>query len=226
MTHDNLNLLDKPAGVTGVGRSVLLGIVVGFKVWRLWDGLFFDNAQQSHQWKDSCAQSECDKTGRNLWPITTAAAGLSGAAIGLWLAGLVLGPLPIIGLVPPRLVMLSILLSILLTFLDSCDQIRSYKKRGLTMPNVESWPPPTHGVNRDSGTDRANGGWLRRLVRQFQSTILRLKNEQVRHGGMTLLILKSVKVLAVYPIAIRLVWFELHFHHTSLLVSIVFGLPD
>ena len=26
-------------------------------------------------------------------------------------------------------------------------------------------PPPTRGVNRDSGTDRANGGWLRRLVR-------------------------------------------------------------
>ena len=26
-------------------------------------------------------------------------------------------------------------------------------------------PPPTRGVNRDSGTDSANGGWLRRLVR-------------------------------------------------------------
>jgi hypothetical protein len=26
-------------------------------------------------------------------------------------------------------------------------------------------PPPTRGVNRDSGTDHANGGWLRRLVR-------------------------------------------------------------
>jgi len=26
-------------------------------------------------------------------------------------------------------------------------------------------PPPTRDVNRDSGTDRANGGWLRRLVR-------------------------------------------------------------
>jgi hypothetical protein len=25
-------------------------------------------------------------------------------------------------------------------------------------------PPPTCDVNRDSGTDRANGGWLRRLV--------------------------------------------------------------
>jgi len=26
-------------------------------------------------------------------------------------------------------------------------------------------PPPTRGVNRDSGTASANGGWLRRLVR-------------------------------------------------------------
>src|ERR1035438_8737164 len=27
-------------------------------------------------------------------------------------------------------------------------------------------PPPTHGVNRDSGTASANGGWLRRLVKR------------------------------------------------------------
>jgi hypothetical protein len=26
-------------------------------------------------------------------------------------------------------------------------------------------PPPTRGVNRDSGTAMTNGGWLRRLVR-------------------------------------------------------------
>src|ERR1017187_405896 len=26
-------------------------------------------------------------------------------------------------------------------------------------------PPPTRDVNRDSGTDSANGGWLQRLVR-------------------------------------------------------------
>src|SRR5450759_1454537 len=26
-------------------------------------------------------------------------------------------------------------------------------------------PPPTRDVNRDSGTDSANGGWFRRLVR-------------------------------------------------------------
>ena len=29
-------------------------------------------------------------------------------------------------------------------------------------------PPPTRGVNRDSGTDSANGGWLRRLVRRHK----------------------------------------------------------
>ena len=28
-------------------------------------------------------------------------------------------------------------------------------------------PPPTRGVNRDSGTASANGGWLRRLVRRL-----------------------------------------------------------
>jgi len=28
-------------------------------------------------------------------------------------------------------------------------------------------PPPTRDVNRDSGTASANGGWLRRLVRQM-----------------------------------------------------------
>jgi hypothetical protein len=34
-------------------------------------------------------------------------------------------------------------------------------------------PPPTHDVNRDSGTDSANGGWLRRLVRHhFLSNVV------------------------------------------------------
>jgi len=31
---------------------------------------------------------------------------------------------------------------------------------------MKAEPPPTRGVNRDSGTESANGGWLRRLVRQ------------------------------------------------------------
>jgi len=35
---------------------------------------------------------------------------------------------------------------------------------GLT---TKAEPPPVRGGNRDSGTDRANGGWLRRLVRRF-----------------------------------------------------------
>jgi hypothetical protein len=32
-------------------------------------------------------------------------------------------------------------------------------------------PPPTRDVNRDSGTDSANGGWLRRLVRHQRRKI-------------------------------------------------------
>jgi hypothetical protein len=32
-------------------------------------------------------------------------------------------------------------------------------------PNEKSSATPTRGVNRDSGTASANGGWLRRLVR-------------------------------------------------------------
>src|ERR1017187_3811947 len=34
-------------------------------------------------------------------------------------------------------------------------------------------PPPTRDVNRDSGTDSANGGWLRRLVRPHGHIISR-----------------------------------------------------
>jgi len=29
--------------------------------------------------------------------------------------------------------------------------------------STKNEPPPTRGVNRDSGTNSANGGWLRRL---------------------------------------------------------------
>jgi len=32
-------------------------------------------------------------------------------------------------------------------------------------------PPPIRGVNRDSGTASANGGWLRRLVRHQRREI-------------------------------------------------------
>ena len=33
-------------------------------------------------------------------------------------------------------------------------------------------PPPARDVNRDSGTDSANGGWLRRLVRRRHGVTL------------------------------------------------------
>jgi hypothetical protein len=39
-------------------------------------------------------------------------------------------------------------------------------------------PPPTRDVNRDSGTDRANGGWLRRLVRPL-ATIYKHKMKKL-----------------------------------------------
>ena len=58
------------------------------------------------------------------------------------------------------------------------------------------------------------------------SLILRPKDEQVGHCGMALLIFEAVKVLAIYPVAIRLVWFELHFQHAGLVISFVFGLPN
>jgi hypothetical protein len=47
-------------------------------------------------------------------------------------------------------------------------------------------PPPTRGVNRDSGTDRANGGWLRRLVR--------------RRHSLSLLTIVSISIPSGYPI--------------------------
>jgi hypothetical protein len=37
-------------------------------------------------------------------------------------------------------------------------------------------PPPTRDVNRDSGTASANGGWLRRLVRQTVKSHALAKN--------------------------------------------------
>jgi len=39
-------------------------------------------------------------------------------------------------------------------------------------------PPPTRDVNRDSGTDSANGGWLRRLVRHRGQLLHNLNNRQ------------------------------------------------
>src|ERR1017187_8537341 len=42
-------------------------------------------------------------------------------------------------------------------------------------------PPPTRDVNRDSGTDSANGGWLRRLVRHHVNLLL---NRHVLNSSM------------------------------------------
>jgi len=58
------------------------------------------------------------------------------------------------------------------------------------------------------------------------SVTLRLKYEQIGHRSMPLLILKPVKLLAIYLIAIRFVWFEFHLHHASLLVGFVSRLAD
>ena len=44
------------------------------------------------------------------------------------------------------------------------EALKAYKKESTA--NEKAEPPPTRDVNRDSGTDSANGGWLRRMVRQ------------------------------------------------------------
>jgi hypothetical protein len=45
------------------------------------------------------------------------------------------------------------------------DHIRLQEAAMLISPNDQAEPPPTRDVNRDSGTESANGGWLRRSVR-------------------------------------------------------------
>jgi hypothetical protein len=41
-------------------------------------------------------------------------------------------------------------------------------------------PSPTRDMNRDSGTDRANGGWLRRLLRRIQVWLChKVQNEEM-----------------------------------------------
>ena len=43
-------------------------------------------------------------------------------------------------------------------------------------------PPPTRDVNRDSGTESANGGWLRRLVRRtVQRTFRNQRDKMDQH---------------------------------------------
>jgi hypothetical protein len=52
----------------------------------------------------------------------------------------------------------------IINIIDTDLRVFVYAKcsHGLTK---KAEPPPTRDVNRDSGTDRANGGWLQRLVR-------------------------------------------------------------
>ena len=60
---------------------------------------------------------------------------------------------------------------------NSANAIHQITSETNMMLNVVMWcerrltkkaePPPTRDVNRDSGTDSANGGWLRRLVRRL-----------------------------------------------------------
>jgi hypothetical protein len=49
-------------------------------------------------------------------------------------------------------------------------------------------PPPTRDVNRDSGTDSDNGGWLRRLVRHQR----REHNNKMKNKILTLYIIIAV----------------------------------
>jgi len=44
-------------------------------------------------------------------------------------------------------------------------------KKSVSGLTKKAEPPPTRDVNRDSGTDSANGGWLRRLVRHQRRKI-------------------------------------------------------
>jgi hypothetical protein len=48
-------------------------------------------------------------------------------------------------------------------FASQTSKVKSKNARGLTK---KAEPPPTRDVNRDSGTDRAIGGWLQRVVRR------------------------------------------------------------
>ena len=52
-------------------------------------------------------------------------------------------------------------------------------------------PPPTRDVNRDSGTDSANGGWLRRLVRP--RLIIQNHARQINHPGLSFFSFRTLK---------------------------------
>ena len=52
------------------------------------------------------------------------------------------------------------------------DRQGLWRKGEATAVTEKAEPPPTRDVNRDSGTDSANGGWLRRLVRRQNAHFL------------------------------------------------------
>jgi len=56
------------------------------------------------------------------------------------------------------------------------------------------------------------------------STTLRLENKQVWNRRMPLLVSEVVKLLAIQPETVRLIWLKLDFQHTRLLVCFVAGL--
>jgi hypothetical protein len=97
--------------------------------------LFSYMTQESHQSKDSSCQSLCSKTERKEWLVTRLAVHTTSIVAGSWLAGRVLGPLPVIGQVPTKLWIGSIALALLLLFVDSSAKIYSYNRK---TPNEKS----------------------------------------------------------------------------------------
>src|ERR1017187_4186356 len=61
-------------------------------------------------------------------------------------------------------------------------------------------PPPTCDVNRDSGTESANGGWLRRLVRRHSLHILK----STFPNPVTVGLLLDSEVVRLYPSILEL----------------------
>ena len=52
------------------------------------------------------------------------------------------------------------------------------------------------------------------------SFVIRSKRQEIRHSGMTLLIFEAVKLLAIDPIAIRLVGIEFYLQYARFMVSL------
>ncbi len=64
--------------------------------------------------------------------------------------------------------------------------------KGVSRLTTKAEPPPTGDVNRDSGTDSANGGWLRRLVRPLvnhNSMLLAVSKRLAQNAAKMLLVI-------------------------------------